>query len=176
MKKLILVSMLVLTGCGSEPEDSLEKESLAMPTSEVTTELAESELSPDEAKKFATDLLQKIDDDEQAVRAAYEQKDTASLDRYSTETLVYINPNPNDMFDTYWIDSDVLDPYVKCDTALRDLYIYTGSLSMQLKNDTESLRDIAKKEEQDYIQSKTQCEDRVAMSYEEAKQADEKES
>ena len=90
-------------------------------------------------------LLQKINDDEQTMRAVYEQKDTASLERSSTVMLVYINPNPKDMFDTYWIGSDALDLYVKFDTTLRNLKLYTGDLTIYLDKGAASLQNIAKK-------------------------------
>lgn len=50
------------------------------------------------------------------------------------------------MFDTYWIDSDALDLYVKFDTALRNLKLYTGELTIYLDKGAASLQNIAKRE------------------------------
>lgn len=43
-----------------------------------------------------------------------------------------------------------------------------SALNMQLNNDTGSLRNIVKQEVQDYFRSKAKCEERVAMSYNDA--------
>lgn len=59
--------------------------------------------------------------------------------------LAYINSDPKDMFDTYWIVLDALGLYVKFDTALRNLKLYIGELKIYLDKGAASLQNIAKK-------------------------------
>lgn len=168
MKILILFGViLTLIGCGFESALESKNYNEKIEVSEKIIEIDQPKLSPGEAIKFGETLLAKINLNEESIQKAYEEEDIVALAQYEQDLF-------DDMYDTsqptksYWIDDDALNPYLKCDSALGDLYLYTGALNMQLNNDTDSLQNIVKQEEQDYLRSKAKCEERVAMNYDDA--------
>lgn len=182
MKKLILVlGILALVGCTKDPitvQNDESNEVISTSQAAVEEEIASSDtknMTPVEAKKFITELFKKINDDEKFVLDAYELKEQATLEKYFYDVQAYMQPNSEDFSDSYWIDSEALAPYTKCDTALRDLQLYANALSNQLKDDTATMRKIVRQEEEDYKKSKSQCEERLNLTYEQALAADEAE-
>ena len=172
MKYLILgLGVLVLAGCSknsseAEPQTSVQEVSVSSNTKSLT---------PVEAKSFATNLLKKINDDEKFVLDAYVLKEQSTLEKYFYDVQAYMKPNPEDFSDSYWLDSEALAPYTKCDTALIDLQLYASALSKQLKDDNATMRKIVRQEEEDYKKSKSKCEERVNLTYEQALAANEDE-
>lgn len=179
-KLILLLAVFTLAGCNKEPVSQLENGSFEATSSSVALKEDSNiskteELSPVEAKSFATLLLKKINDDEKFVLDAYELKEQPTLEKYFYDLQAYMQPVPDDFTKSYWPDSDLLSPYTKCDTALRDLQLYANALSHQLRDDTASTRKIVRQEEEDYRKSKAKCEERVNLTYEEALAADEAE-
>jgi hypothetical protein len=175
MKKIILVlSMAGLFGCTDKPQQNNIDHSIQPPVSSSEKQIS-TEVSSDDAKQFAVQLLKKINDDEKFVLEAYELKEQPVLEKYFYDIQAYMQPIPDDFTKSYWPDSDSLSPYTKCDTALRDLQLYASALSHQLKEDTASMRKIVRQEEEDYRNSKAKCEERVNLTYEQAVAADEAE-
>lgn len=132
-------------------------------------------LTTEEAKQFAVNLLKKINDDEKFILDAYELKEQATLEKYYYDVQAYMRPDPDDFSKSYWIKSDLLAPYTKCDTALLDLQLYALALKNQLREDSATMRKIVRQEKEDYQKSKAKCEERVNLTYEQALAADEAE-
>lgn len=169
MQVLILFGViLTLIGCGSESALESKKYNEKIEGYEKIIEIDQPKLSPDEAIKFGETLLAKINLNEESIQKAYEEEDIVALAQYEQDLFNDMYANTSQPTKSYWIDDDTLNPYLKCDSALGDLYLYTGVLNMQLNNDTDSLRNIVKQEEQDYLRSKAKCEERVAMNYDDA--------
>ncbi|WP_228718960.1 hypothetical protein [Acinetobacter pittii] len=196
MKKLILIACLVaLTGCSKEPTAEKSNDS-GQYVSGVTTQqdaaaYAEEqanaasdvkELTPDEAKKFAVQLLKKINEDEKFIRDAYELKEQQTLEKYVvTDWNSYVQQpyssveEKNGFGHLYFPSSSVMYPYTSCDTAFTDLNLFAVALSHQLREDSATMRKIVRQEEADYLKSKAKCEERVNLTYEQALAEDEKE-
>lgn len=172
MKYLMLgLGLLVLSGCSKDSTETMPQSSVQ----EVTTSSDTNSLTPVEAKSFAIKLLKKINDDERFVLDAYALKEQPTLEKYFYDVQAYMKPNPEDFSDSYWIDSNALAPYTKCDTALIDLQLYASAMSRQLRDDTATMRKIVRQEEKDYKKSKSECEKRVNLTYEQALAANENE-
>ena len=81
--------MLALTGCSKEPVVEKTTDSNVATQQEATSQTDQAtassdakELTPDEAKHFAVQLLKKINDDEKFLRDAYELKEVETLEKY----------------------------------------------------------------------------------------------
>ena len=160
MKKLILSVLIIgLFGCGNEPKQ--QEVVASAPTMQNT-------MSNDEAKKFAENLYEKIKTEENTARTAYKNNDKTKMTELESGLQTYILGDGQNK--GYWIDDPALDPYTKCDTAIRNLYIYVGAMKMELMKHTKSLKAITNQEEQDYLKSKAKCENLVVLSYDEASQ------
>ncbi|WP_407324356.1 hypothetical protein [Acinetobacter pittii] len=194
MKKLILiVGILTLTGCTKEPvteksSDSEQYVSGVTTQQEAATYAEEqansaplgTELTPDEAKKFAIKLLKKINDDEKFIRDAYELKEKDILEKYVMNDWNEYVQKPFSSVEAkigighaYFPSSTVMYPYTSCDTAFTDLNLYANALYQQVREDTATMRKIVNQEEADYLKSKAQCEAQVKLTYEQALAADE---
>lgn len=71
-----------------------------------------------------------------------------------------------------WKGSE-FDPYLKCDTAWRDLGLYASAMAKDLKYGGDTHRKILDQERADYIRTKKSCQDFLDMSVEAAWKADE---
>lgn len=166
MKKLttILALSLVLTACGEQPTTSTEQPA---PQVSVTSINQPSEhtakLTKEQAKEFAVGILDKINTEEQNALKSFENQDINTLKQQDQDLTNYVF--------SYWLDDDALAPYTKCDSALRDLQLYVGSLKMQLENNNPQIQKITDQEKKDYLKSKNTCETLVKMSYDEALKA-----
>ncbi|ORF03604.1 hypothetical protein BGI05_05170 [Snodgrassella alvi] len=185
-KLLILLLAISLAGCGESDGTSVKdaspvsvaiSEAVSSQTENVdVSEIAEP-LKPEEAKSFATKLLKKINDDELYIKDAYKLGEYKIIDQYVLVDLPNYMMNPyseaevNSIGTKYFPESDVMNPYASCDTALRDLSIYAGALSRQLKSDTAITRKIVREEKEDFEKSRAKCKKRVNMNYEDALKA-----
>ncbi|EHU3413510.1 hypothetical protein AXE46_RS08095 [Acinetobacter baumannii] len=140
------------------------------------------ELSPDEAKRFATGLLKKINDDEKLIRDAYELKEEKTLEKYVlNDWNSYVQKPFSEVEEKmgyghlYFPSSAVMYPYTSCDTAFTDLNLLANALYQQVREDTATMRKIVRQEDADYLKSKNKCEERVGLTYEEALAAEESE-
>ncbi|WP_336033363.1 hypothetical protein [Acinetobacter bereziniae] len=171
MKKIILsFAVFILIGCSKEEQPNKDIEptvSVQQQNSLVTNK----ELTTEEAQQFSKNLLKKINDDEKKILDAFKLKEVAKLESYFYEIQAYIQPDPNDISKSYWIESDLLDPYLKCDTAIRDLQLYALALKNQLREDSLVMKKISHQELEDYQKSKASCSDRVNMTYDQAVKA-----
>ncbi|MEK5786006.1 hypothetical protein [Acinetobacter pittii] len=195
MKKLILVvGLLTLAGCSKEPvaEKSSDSEQyVSGVTSQQEAAYAEEqanstpekkELTPDEAKNFAVQLLKKINEDEKFILDAYELKEKDTLEKYvMNDWNEYVQKPFSGVEEkmgighAYFPSSTVMYPYTSCDTAFTDLNLYANALYQQVREDTATMRKIVRQEEADYLKSKAKCEARVKLTYEQALAADEAE-
>ncbi|MDC5071469.1 hypothetical protein [Acinetobacter baumannii] len=196
MKKLILIAgIIALLGCSKRPNaentsDSEQYVSGAATQQEAatntelqgSTESDAKELTPDEAKKFAVQLLKKINDDEKFIRDAAELKEKETLEKYVMNDWNEYVQKPfssveekMDIGHAYFPSSTIMYPYTSCDTAFTDLNLYANALYQQVREDTATMRKIVRQEEEDYLKSKAKCEARVSLSYEQALAADEAE-
>ncbi|WP_227591969.1 MULTISPECIES: hypothetical protein [Acinetobacter] len=196
MKKLILIAgLLALTGCSKEPiaeksNDSeqyvsgvtTQKDAAAYAEKQANAASEVKELTPDEAKKFAVQLLKKINDDEKFIRDVYELKEKETLEKYVMHDWNDYVQKPFSAVEekmgighAYFPSSTVMYPYTSCDTAFTDLNLYANALYQQVREDTATMRKIVRQEEDDYLKSKAKCEARVKLTYEQALAEDEKE-
>lgn len=196
MKKLILiVGLLALAGCSKEPTTERTSDSeqyvSGVATQQDAAAYAEQqanaasdikELTPDEAKKFAVQLLKKINDDEKFIRDAYELREENTLEKYVMNDWNSYVQKPFSSVEekmgighAYFPSSTVMYPYTSCDTAFTDLNLYANALYQQVRKDTATMRKIVNQEEADYLKSKAKCEARVKLTYEQALAEDEKE-
>ncbi|MHA4952226.1 hypothetical protein [Acinetobacter pittii] len=190
MKKLILiVGLLALTGCSKEPVVEKTTDSNVATQPEVTSQTDQAtassdakELTPDEAKHFAVQLLKKINDDEKFLRDAYELKEVETLEKYVMYDWNDYVQKPFSSIEEkmgfghmYFPSSTVMYPYTSCDTAFTDLNLFANALYQQVREDTATMRKIVRQEEADYLKSKAKCESRVSLTYDQALAADEAE-
>ncbi|MCL9676954.1 hypothetical protein L2096_12070 [Acinetobacter sp. ACZLY 512] len=184
-----LICMMSLAACSNSESPKLET------TSPQTSEQRElnsvtqnssqpnqEDITPEQAHEFAKNLLNKIDEDEKFLNDAFKLGEYSTFSKYvMTDWPNYVNKPYSEveakqpMGRPYFPSSDVASPYAKCDTALGDLYIYAGVMGNLLKEDTATNRKIYRKEKEDFLKSKTQCAERVNMTYDQAYEADEKE-
>ncbi|MFW1760578.1 hypothetical protein [Acinetobacter calcoaceticus] len=196
MKKLILIlGLLTLAGCSKEPvtekpTDSeqyvsgvaTQQDAAAYAEQQANAASDVKEFTPDEAKKFAVQLLKKINDDEKFIRDAYELKEEETLEKYVMHDWNNYVQQPFSAVEekmgighAYFPSSAVMYPYTSCDTAFTDLNLYANALYQQVREDTATMRKIVRQEEADYLKSKAKCEARVRLTYEQALAEDEKE-
>lgn len=183
-KIILLICTLSLIGCSEESKNKTQsvgeverldkgitnaqkKESIVFESSTIKT--------PEKAKEFAISLSEKIQEDEKFILDAFELKETERLGQYFYDIQTFMFPDSNDPTKSYWPDTNLLDPYLKCDTALRDLQIYSNALFNQLRNDTSTARKIVRQEKEDFEKSKMKCNNRVNMTSDEAIKAYEEE-
>lgn len=185
MKKIILlITLISLIGCSKEPiPEKLKNTDGSSPRIEAPSEsktnyqlkINSYELTPENSREFATRILKKIIDDEKVILQAFDLKETQKLEQYFYDIQSFIFPYSNEPTKSYWPDSNLLDPYIKCDTALRDLQIYSNALFHQLRSDTPTSRKIVRQEQEDFENSKMECAERANMTYDEAVKAYEEE-
>lgn len=176
MKNILLpIFLLWLVGCGKTDQSKI-------PESTQQEVNPESEMSEDQAKEFAINLLSKINEDEKFIKDAYELKEQATLEKYViTDWNKYVQTPFSEIEakegfgHLYFPKSEVAAPYIPCDTAFTDLQLYASTMSQHLRDDTATMRKIVRQEEQDYLKSKAQCEARINMTYKQAYEAYEKE-
>lgn len=166
MKKLttILALSLVLTACGEQPTTSTEQPAPQVSVTSINQPSEQTaKLTKEQAKEFAVGILDKINTEEQNALKSFENQDINTLKQQDQDLTNYVF--------SYWLDDDALAPYTKCDSALRDLQLYVGSLKMQLENNKPQMQKITDQEKKDYLKSKNTCETLVKMSYDEALKA-----
>lgn len=175
MKKIILIFVvLLLSGCAEHKEKSQITDDTNVsavtenPQTQLTTVTEVIKLTPIEAKAFAENLLKKINDDEKFINDAYALKEQNTLEKYFYDNQSYKFPDPENYQNSYWKDPEALAPYTKCSTALDDLQLYANALKNKLREDTATMRKIARQEKEDYEKSKAQCERRAKLTYEQA--------
>lgn len=168
MKKSIFLSalLLTLTACGEPTQTQETQAEPAQANLASTNQNLEQpiKLTEEQAKDFAVGVLEKIKNEEQNALKSFANQDINVLKQQDQDLANYV-------LGSYWLDDDVLAPYTKCDTALRDLQLYVSSLKMQLENNTPQMQKIAEQEKQDYLKSKNTCEKLVQMPYNEALEA-----
>lgn len=170
MKNIVVVfGIAILSGCTNQSNNEQVKS--PDPEQQVTNNSGVKDFTSNEAKDFASELLKKINNDEKFVLNAVKLNQPEELERYFYDLQAYKQPDQKNPTISYWPDSKMLSPYLKCDTALGDLQLYASALSNQLKDNTSVNRKISMQEENDYKNSKAICEKRVSLSYEEAKTA-----
>lgn len=191
MKKRVfttLICMMVLAGCSKSKAPKTEttnsgtsEQTTSQPVEQQKSQLTE-DITPEQAHKFAKNLLNKIEEDEKFLNDAFELREYNTLSKYvMTDWPNYVNQPYSDveakqpMGRPYFPVSDVASPYAKCDTALGDLFNYAGAMENLVREDTATLRKIYRKEKEDFFKSKAQCAERVNMTYDQAYEADEKE-
>ncbi|WP_228286624.1 hypothetical protein [Acinetobacter pittii] len=196
MKNFILiVGLVALTGCAKEPvaektSDSeqyvsgvaTQQDAAAYAEQQANAASDVKELTPDEAKKFAVQLLKKINEDEKFIRDAAELKEKETLEKYVMHDWNDYVQKPFSTVEekmgighAYFPSSTVMYPYTSCDTAFTDLNLYANALYQLAREDTATMRKIVRQEEDDYLKSKAKCEARVKLTYEQALAEDEKE-
>lgn len=174
---ILLICALSLIGCSDESKNMTQSvNKIERPDKSITsTQKQESNafessaaLTPEKAKEFAVSLVEKIKEDEKFILDAFELKETEMLGQYFYDIQSFMFPYSNEPTKSYWPDSNLLDPYIKCDTALRDLQIYSNALFHQLRSDTPTSRKIVRQEKEDFENSKMECTERANMTYDEA--------
>lgn len=174
---ILLITLISLTGCSKEPiPEKLKNTDGSNPKiggpseSQIYHQLKINsyELTPENSRVFATRILKKIIDDEKVILQAFELKEPQKLEQYFYDVQSFMFPYSDEPTKSYWPDSNLLDPYIKCDTALRDLQIYSNALFLQLRSDNPTSRKIVRQEKEDFENSKIECVERANMTYDEA--------
>lgn len=110
---------------------------------------------------FASMLTQ-----EKQIESAYSQGNADDLSTRS-ELLMQGAPDARN-----WKGNE-FDPYLKCDTAWRDLGLYASALAKDLKYGGDTHRKILEQERADYNRTKRACQEYLGMSGEAAWKAEE---
>ncbi|WP_239326441.1 hypothetical protein [Snodgrassella gandavensis] len=138
-----------------------------------------SNITPQEAKQFATKLLEKINYDEKLILNAYKHDDYNTINKYTLYDINDFITKPYSkveenffLIKKYFPFSEVMFPYLYCDTALIKLAKYAGSLGIQLSNSNDWItKEMIEEERLDFERAKFKCSQRVNMTYEEALKA-----
>lgn len=136
------------------------------------------ELTPEDAKKFATKLLKLMDEDEKYIMDAFQLGEYQTIQKYMMVDLNKFTTRPyskkevKHIGDKYFPLSEVMYPYTPCATAMTDWDIYLGVLLLQLRKDTAEARRLVRQEKKDFDESRKKCRHRVSISYEQALKED----
>lgn len=185
-----LMMALLLTGCKesdsayvtdvsqASPPSASPSETLIIPIDSSSASESHNDITPAEAKAFATKLLQKITVDEQFIKDAFELKEYDTLKKYALHDVPEYMNKPYSKVETqvpfispYFPYSKVMDPYTSCDSALNKLAHLASIMGNVVRDDTAGMRQILRQEKEKYIAARDKCKKRVHMSYEEALKA-----
>ena len=173
MKRIISIFLtcLILTACEQQlKEGDTASNNVAVQNTPETSFVVETDtakedikMNSDQAHEFANNYLSKLNEQELFMNDAIKLKERNTLEKISMDSF------PG------WPQSNSLDPYTKCDAAWRDLSILAGANGRLLREETAIGIKIVRQESDDYAKSKKMCEDRVAMTAEQAVIAEAKE-
>lgn len=172
VKTIFIFCVISLSACEKQAEETVtppaEKASSKLEsTAEVTNNQPSAtqtkpEMTLTQAHAFAEKYLSKLNEQELYLMDAVKLNEIKTVDRIESDLLNIPE----------WPESVTLNPYTKCDTAWRDLFILAGAHSMSLKEQSATLMKIVRQETSDYQNSKSKCEARVNMTPEQAAQAE----
>lgn len=140
----------------------------------------ETTVDPEKLRLFATELYQKIDDDQKYLEDAFELGEMRTIGEYMSKILPKYRDEPFDLnhgtpSDPYWPNAKEAEIYNWCRDAFGNLDVYSQLLFSAVSSDTAFNRRSIRNSKSNLEKSKANCKTRVDMTPEQAIAADEAE-
>jgi len=171
-----LVLFAIIAGCEkksehAEPAQSTETTDLGIDPIQSAIEEASIQQAKavqptdallEKAQKMAKSALEEMLRKQAFLEDAYQRGEYETLAQYTFNAAGTGTPGVE-----LW-SGEEFNAYLRCDTAFRDLNLYASAMKSELSESNATARSILRKEKEDYLKSKAECEQFLALKPKEA--------